>query len=228
MISKPLRYRTFKTKRPYAIASFCRNRACSRHVVVEPKSRTIQLHVFSSLDSNITQEMALVRCNSNPGHPRDHRFGTLMQIAASNTRPVLARHFAHALQDGQHTVASPSPSFLSVRFGISTPLSFVKAASSGPPLAMKSLSFLFSSRSRVASALRFAPSGTVEVDAALGSVETGASEGAAGFLPFLPLPLPLSLPLLAARLLLLMLVAVVGLVEAIVVVVWWWRESLAG
>ena len=58
------------------------------HVVIQPESKSTQHHIFSSLDWNNTQEMALVRCNSNPGHPRDHVFGILVQVAASNTRPM--------------------------------------------------------------------------------------------------------------------------------------------
>ncbi|KAL1793609.1 hypothetical protein ACET3X_008591 [Alternaria dauci] len=39
----------------------------------------------------IKKEIALVKHNSNPGHPRDNGFGTLMQVAASNERPMKER-----------------------------------------------------------------------------------------------------------------------------------------
>ncbi|CAN9403190.1 unnamed protein product [Alternaria alternata] len=36
----------------------------------------------------IKREMALVKYNSNPGHPRDNGFGTLMQVAISNSKSM--------------------------------------------------------------------------------------------------------------------------------------------
>lgn len=59
MTSILLRYCTLKMKHSDATTSAYQNRACSRHVVVEPRSKKTQLHIFSALDSKKHSKDAL-------------------------------------------------------------------------------------------------------------------------------------------------------------------------